>query len=259
MRTHAPVRAAASAIAALGLATALAACGDGSGARAGQAGQIPAQTTTTPPASLDPADFTTGIDHPHLPMEPGTRFTYRSDADPGGEMGRVRAVVEVTDETTEIGGVPALIVKETVSVDGVVIEESDNWFSQDSDGNVWNLGADTNTVEDTEVFETPGAWQSGKHGAHPIIIMPAGPEVGDVYITPDAPEEQEATVEILALDTAVDVPFGSFDSTVATANTNPVQPHDTYRLTYAEGVGLVLREQTEGGAQRMELISVDRP
>ena len=46
---------------------------------------IPPTTTVdlpqgSEPVELNPADFTTEIDHPYLPMEPGTRLTYHEVA-----------------------------------------------------------------------------------------------------------------------------------------------------------------------------------
>ena len=48
------------------------------------------------PVSLDPADFTTEIDHPYWPMEPGTRWSY-VELDPEG--GELTVEVTVTSDT----------------------------------------------------------------------------------------------------------------------------------------------------------------
>ena len=48
---------------------------------------------------LDPAKFTTPIDNPYWPMEPGTRWTFR-ETTPDGEV--LRVIITVTAETKMI-------------------------------------------------------------------------------------------------------------------------------------------------------------
>src|SRR5918994_1075010 len=78
--------------------------------------------TGSQPVNLDPADFTLEIDHPYWPMKPGTRWTYR-ELDEGGEVKEV--VVVVTAQTRRIAnGVTARVVRDTVRVDGEIIEDT---------------------------------------------------------------------------------------------------------------------------------------
>ena len=87
--------------------------------------------TGSQPVTLDPADFTVEIDHPYWPMKPGTRWTYREDE--GGEVKEV--VVVVTDQTKKIAnGVTARVVRDTVRVDGEIIEDTFDWYAQDRQG-----------------------------------------------------------------------------------------------------------------------------
>ncbi|WP_165985338.1 hypothetical protein [Streptomyces sp. YIM 98790] len=254
---RAPVRPNPTAVIALLLAAAagVTACGGGeTGVSAQDTPGTPRQTSPTAGPTFDPEDFTTTIDNPYLPLEPGTRFTYRSAEGEGG----TEAVVEVTDETTDILGVTVRIVAETVSVDGVVVEESRNWFAQDGEGNVWTFGADLNVVEDTEIAPTPGALAAGRDGAHPGIAMPADPQPGTVYPTRDTALYAE-TVEVVSVDESVEVPHGSFRDVVVTEETDPLNPEAVHHRHYAEGLGLVLREQVEGGGDRLRLTAVDRP
>ena len=47
-------------------------------------------------------------------------------------------------------GVSAAVVRDTVYVDGEIVEDTYDWFAQDTEGNVWYLGEDTHEYEDGE-------------------------------------------------------------------------------------------------------------
>ncbi len=83
---------------------------------------------------LDPADFVRRIDNPYLPFIPGSRWVYESDD------GSERIEVVVLDETREILGITATMVRDTVTEDGELVEDTVDWYAQDRDGNVWYLG-----------------------------------------------------------------------------------------------------------------------
>ena len=72
-------------------------------------------------------------------------------------------------------GISAVVVRDTVYVDGEIAEDTYDWFAQDADGNVWYLGEDTHEYEDGEPVNAAGAWEAGVDGALPGIVMPAEP------------------------------------------------------------------------------------
>ena len=45
------------------------------------------------------------------------------------------------------------------------MEVTNDWYAQDSDGNVWYLGEDTKEYEDGKVVSTAGSWEHGVDGA----------------------------------------------------------------------------------------------
>jgi hypothetical protein len=114
-------------------------------AAGGCGGDDDAGSTSLPQGSeqvdLDPADFTTRIVNPWWPMEAGARWVYRETDQEGSVQ---RDVVTVTRRTKRIAnGVEARVVHDVASEDGEPIEITDDWYAQDSDGNVWYLGEDT--------------------------------------------------------------------------------------------------------------------
>ena len=120
---------------------------------------------------LDPADFTTAIDNPYWPMTPGTRWTYR-ELDEEGKALEVRVTVSNATKRIANGGT-ARVVRDTVTSGGELIEDTFDWYAQDGDGNVWNLGEQTAEFEDGKVSSRYGSFEAGVDGAQAGVIMPA--------------------------------------------------------------------------------------
>ena len=205
------------------------------------------------PANLDPADFTTRIDNPYLPFAIGSRWVYTETSD--GEPDQ-KVVVEVTDETKTIAnGVEAVVVRDTVTEGGVPVEVTDDWYAQDSEGNVWYLGEDTAEYKDGKVASHEGSFEAGVDGAEAGIAMPANPEVGMTYRQEYYEGEAEDEAAVLSLDEKAEAPFGYYPKTLMTKDLVPLEPKVSEHKFYAEGVGLVLAVHTSGGAGREELVS----
>lgn len=246
--------------AALGVATLASLAGCGADTPASQ--QTSGSAETAPPTSLpqsdepvelDPAEFTDQVTNPWFPLEPGTRWTYRETTEDGEHL---RVVVTATTATREIAnGVTARIVRDTVSLDGEVEEDTFDWYAQDSDGTVWYLGEDTAEFENGKVDTREGSFEAGVDGAQPGVIMPAAPETGMSFRQEYYDGEAEDHGEVLALDEQASVPAGDYDGLLQTADTTPLEPDVLEHKYYADGVGLVLTVDKEAGG-REELLSV---
>lgn len=90
--------------------------------------------------------------------------------------------------------------------DGRLAEVAIDWYAQADDGSVWYFGEDVWNYDDGVVADTEGTWLAGREGP-PGMIMPADPEVGDVYRPENAPGVvfEEVTVRDVAADGAVTV------------------------------------------------------
>ena len=205
------------------------------------------------PVDLDPAEFTTEIDNPYLPFAVGSRWVYAETE--AGEPDQ-KVVVEVTGKTKTIAnGVEALVVRDTVTQGGELIELTDDWYAQDSEGNVWYLGEDTAEYEDGKRVCRCGSFEAGVDGAEPGVIMPANPEPGMEYRQEYYADEAEDEGKVLSLDEMAQAPAGFYPETLMTRDTNPLEPKVSEHKLFAEGVGLVLSLHVSGGAGREELIS----
>ena len=267
----------AAAAAALIATATVAACGSGErGAEpTATAADVPGQSTATkgvfaeanasgaklPDGSeavqLDPADFTTRIDNPYWPMAVGNTWTYR-ESDTTGQ--REKAVVEVTDETKTIAnGVEARVIRDTVSEHGVPVEVTDDWYAQDSQGNIWYLGEHVTNYENGKVLDHAGSFEAGVDGAQAGIALPAHPEPGMDYRQEYYKGEAEDTGGVITVGSEqVQVPFGHFDRAVLmTRDLVPTEPKVQELKFYAPGVGPLLSVHTDGAGGRAVLVSYE--
>jgi hypothetical protein len=205
---------------------------------------------------IDPDEFTAEIDNRFWPMTPGTRWTYR-ETDPEGETSDV--VVIVTTETKQLAnGVTARVVRDTVTQAGENIEDTFDWYAQDSAGNVWYMGEDTAEFEDGEMVSDAGSWEAGVDGALPGIIIPADPAPGMSYRQEYYEGEAEDNGEVLSVDEMVDVTVGHFDDVLLTKDTTPLEPDVLEYKLYAPGVGPVLILGISGGGGQEMLVLMDQ-
>lgn len=206
---------------------------------------------TIPSPSLAPTDFVDRIDNPWLPFAPGSRWVYR--ALEGGE--RQTVTVTVLDRTEEVQGVSATVVHDVVTdAEGKVVEDTYDWYAQDTRGNVWYLGEDTKEYDGREV-STEGSWRAGVDGAEAGLVMAAHPRVGDGYRQEYLEGTAEDRARVLALDARALVPYGEFDGLLETEDTTPLEPRVVEHKLYAQGVGVVREETVAGGDELVELVS----
>lgn len=201
---------------------------------------------------LDPADFSTTIDNPYWPMKPGTRWVYRETDPEGGEL---RVVVRVTNQVKRIAnGVLARVVRDTVTEDGTLVEDTWDWYAQDRAGNIWYLGEYTKEYENGKLVGTAGSFEAGVDGAQAGIAMPARPRAGMKYRQEYYAGEAEDRAEVFSLGEQVEVPTGHFRDVVMTRDLNPLKPKILEYKFFARGVGPVLVLGVSGGSDREELV-----
>jgi hypothetical protein len=206
------------------------------------------------PFELDPTRFTTAIDNPYWPMQPGTRWTYREVDTDGTEL---QAIAVVTTQTkTMANGITARVVRDTLTRGGEIVEDTIDWYAQDSAGNVWYLGEDTAEFEGGVVASTAGSWQAGVDGALPGVIVAADPQPGLAYRQEYYAGQAEDNGAVVSLSETADVPYGHFDTLLMTADTSGLEPNVLEHKFYAKGVGPILTVDVGTGG-REELLSVD--
>jgi hypothetical protein len=189
-------------------------------------------------------------------MEPGSRWVYR-ETDQEGTLQKVE--VTVRDKTKQIAnGVEARVVHDVVTEDGEPVEITDDWYAQDSEGNIWYMGEATAEYEKGKVVTRAGSFEAGVDGAQPGIIMPADPQEGQTYRQEYYKGKAEDEGEIVSLDAQAEVPFGHFQPALMTQDTNPLEPKVLEFKFYSKDVGPVLAVSVSGGSDREDLLSYSR-
>lgn len=201
-------------------------------------------------ADLDPANFVPTIDNPWLPFTPGNRWVYEGRE--GDEVERIEVVV--LSETRDVQGITATVVRDTVTIGGDLIEDTFDWYAQDTDGNVWYLGEDSKEYEGGEVVSTAGSWEHGVDGALAGVIMWANPTVGQAYRQEYYEGEAEDLAEVDRRGDTISVRAGTYSDVIVIKEWNPLEPGVVEEKTVAAGVGVIKEQKVAGGSEVVELI-----
>jgi hypothetical protein len=212
-----------------------------------------AKPSAAPPPEIDPANFVRRVTNPFFPLDPGTTFFYEGTKDGTPTSNETY----VTHKTKKILGVTTTVVHDRAFEDGVLVEDTFDWYAQDVDGNVWYFGEDTKELDPNgDVISTEGSWEAGVHGAQPGIIMKAHPQVGDRYQQEFAAGVAEDMAQVLSRDGSACVRYGCFDELLVTKEWTPLERGVVEHKYYAKGVGFILGVMVKGGDERTELVRI---
>ncbi|MEQ9618925.1 MAG: hypothetical protein RIG61_07095 [Deltaproteobacteria bacterium] len=217
-------------------------CNGGSGGGGGGNGPCPETNTSIAVCDPDAGPFSLVIDNGFFPLVVGTETVLEGEDDEGTEL---RIEITVLDETEVVAGVTTRVVEEAEFEDGEVVEISRNFYAQAPDGTVCYFGEDVDDFEDGVVVSHDGEWRAGEDGNLPGIIMPADPQVGDIFQQEAAPGIAEDQAEVVALGEVIDVPAGIFSDTVSTLDCNPLEDGAMDEKVYVFGIGLAIDEDAE--------------
>jgi len=200
--------------------------------------------------SIDPADFVADVTNPFFPLTPGTTKVFEGETEDGLE----HIETSVTHEREEVLGVECTVVHDVAFLDGVVIEDTLDYYAQDRFGNVWYFGELSMSFEDGQLVSLAGSWRAGVDGALPGILMEAAPRTGDTYRQEFLPDVAEDAASVTGLGRTVHVTAGTFDDCLETFDFTPLEPDQREAKFYAPGVGVVLEIDLESGEQ-IELVA----
>ncbi len=199
---------------------------------------------------INPADFVGEIDNKYFALKPGKKFTYKNSA------GTERTEIVVTRETKKIMGVTTIVVRATEWKNGVLKEDTRDWYAQDKNGNVWYFGEAVDNFENGKLKDHAGSWEAGVDGAKPGIIMLARPKVGETYREEYYAGRAEDMGTIMALDKKVTTPAGIFDNCLKLKSWSQIERGSGYKY-YCPAAGfLVLEESTWLFGEKVELVGI---
>lgn len=206
--------------------------------------------------AIDPNNFVSNVNNKYFTLKPGKKFVYEKRNDEGLE----RIEVVVVDETKQVMGINMTVVWDRVWLNNELIEDTEDWYAQDKDGNVWYFGEDVNNYENGKLQDHKGAWEAGVDGAKPGIIMLANPQVGDSYRQEYYKGKAEDMADILSLDKKVVVPYGTFEDCLQTRDWSRIDQSANEYKYYCPNVGFVVMEESvKSGQGKVELVDVSIP
>jgi hypothetical protein len=212
----------------------------------------PYDLTVDPAAFADANGDPNSIDNPYFPLTPGTAWTY----DGVKEGATLHDVMTVTQETRSIMGVTVRVVQDTAWEDGVLAEDTFDWYAQDDAGNVWYFGEDTREFDEQgNVTTTEGSWEAGQGDNLPGILMKAHPRSGKTYRQEFGPGVAVDMATVLSVHRHITVPAGSYGKVVLTKEFSCLEKGIDHKF-YAPGVGLVAELALANGQEHIELVSV---
>jgi hypothetical protein len=103
--------------------------------------------------------------------------------------------------------VETLVSQYNAFLDGRIEEVAYDYYAQADDSSVWYFGEDVFDFGAGAIVVTEGTWLAGRDGPA-AMIMPADPQVGDVYRTENAPGFVFEEVTVRSTDETLDGPVG---------------------------------------------------
>jgi hypothetical protein len=202
-------------------------------------------------AAFNSADFIPHITNRWLPLRVGSFWIYRGFRD-----GRhVHERTWVTSRTKTILGVSCTVVRDVTTVHGNVVEDTNDWFAQDKQGNVWYFGEATATYDAKgNLIGTVGSWEAGVDGATAGVWMPGQPKVGQLYYQEHYKDVAQDRYRVVSLKGSATVPYGNFTKCVTTTNWTPLEPTVRERKCFVAGVGTGSEDVTTGPKEFAHLV-----
>lgn len=137
-------------------------------------------------------------------------------------------------------------------LDGRIHEVALDWYAQADDGSVWYFGEDVFNYEDGRVANTNATWRAGRDG--PVaMIMPATPQVGDVFRPENIPGIVFEEVTVQSINVTVEGPSGPVNGAIVTEELHMDGSYED--KTFAPGYG----EFSTGSFGDLEAITLAAP
>ena len=182
----------------------------------------------------------TNVTNPFFPLVPGESRTYTKATDEGLET----ITIAVPTTTRVVNGVTCRIVRDTVYLGSVLIEDTDDWYAQDDAGNVWYMGEavqnyNYNAMGVLVNITNEGSWEAGVAGAQPGYNMLSSNAPGQSYYQEYAATIAEDVAMVVRLDATVVLSGTTYTNCLQTLEWAPLSPGQVEYKFYAPTVGLV--------------------
>ena len=200
---------------------------------------------------IDPADFTTVVNNTYFPLVPGTTTTF--------QQGTERVVTTVTATTRTVMGVTTVVVRDKGFQGDQLTEDTEDWFAQDGEGNVWYFGESTAECLNGAVTSQAGSWEAGVDGAQPGIVMLGQPDVGDYYRQEYYQGHAEDVARVREVGATMNVGDTTYENVLVTEDFSALEPTVLEHKGYAREVGLIREGPPGGSGVHLTQVTVTEP
>lgn len=194
------------------------------------------------------ATFTnpTSITNSYYGPQNGQTYVYMA-----GEVGSLpneEIRIQRRTSTKTVKGINCIIHHDLVSLNGILIEDTDDWIAQDDNGNLWYFGEYSKRYDDLGNFiDTQGSWEAGVNNALPGYWMPTNPTLGQKYHQEYYKNEAEDQAEVIAVGLTVTIGLGTYNNCIATKDFTKFETNIYEKKYYAPNIGLIKEEKFEDG------------
>jgi hypothetical protein len=130
--------------------------------------------------------------------------------------------------------VETLVSQYVAYLDGRIEEVALDFYAQADDGSVWYFGEDVFNYDAGFIADSEGTWIAGKDGPA-AMIMPADPQVGNVYRPENVPGFVFEEVTVKSADETVEGPQGPVEGAIIAEELHQDGAHED--KTFAPGYG----------------------
>ena len=172
----------------------------------------------------------------------------------GGKTLRTETTLLNYTKTIDLGGdeIDVLVSQYMALLDGRIEEVALDWYGQADDGSVWYFGEDVFNYENGVLADREGTWITCENGPA-AMIMPAHPQVGDVYRSENAYPIVFEEVKVKSVGQTVNGPAGPISGAIIVEELHMDGTRED--KTFAPGYG----EFSTGSAGDLEAIALAVP
>ena len=214
-------------------------------------------------ATIEPS---AAIDNTYFPLTDNKLRVFQGEVESDGVLANERFEFTTLGTGPTILGVQTTTRRDRAFKDGVLVEDTFDFYAQDTTGNGWYFGEDVTNYRYDEAgnligTDSESAWRAGANGTLPGFILPADLTLGFNYFQESAPiDEALDQATTIAIGQFVSIAFGDYNNVLKVLETSELIPDLREFKYYAPGQGLILVEEglsadLSNPTGRLELVS----
>ncbi|NII24843.1 hypothetical protein HB364_07130 [Pseudoflavitalea sp. X16] len=181
----------------------------------------------------------------------GRTYVFEGETPDGLERNEIQRI----DVVKVVMGINVAVIRDRVWLDGVLEEDTRDWFAQDNDGNVWYMGEDVDNYNpDGTIRDHEGAWEAGINGAVAGIIMLANPKSGISYQQEFAAGIAEDKAKVVAMGLTILVPLNTYEGCLKTKEWSDLEKGAIDFKFYAPGIGLIKEKKNNTESKLVAIV-----